>query len=325
MQSLQVAMLGPRSVGKTSLLAAMYQEFHSSVAQAKLQLGVDAETASILQERLIDLKNLVRGGEGVPFTSGEVGVDALRRRSFLFKLGKPGAAPSLELRFKDFPGGFMSAKATEEQRGFVQHLVFQSAATVIPVDSPSLMECNGAWNELANRPMEVTEFLKTGYEGLNEPRLVILAPTKCEKYLREYEGGEKLAKRVKEEYAEMLQFLGSDGLREKVAVVIAPVQTVGDLQFNRVEVENRIPRFYFRPVPRAKYSPKDCEQPLRYLLAFLVNLHLSQRRWSYFNFLREIFGMDKHLQVAASEFARMMKTTGGFEILQGRGLLRIGD
>lgn len=318
-------MLGPRAVGKTSLLTAMYQEFQTNLNSSHLKLGVDNETAAILQERLIDLKNLVRGGSGVPQTSGEVGLDGLRKRSFLFRLGKAGQAPSMELRFKDYPGGFLSSQANAEERGFVQHLVFQSAATLIPIDAAALMESNGQWNEWANRPMEVTEFIKTGFENLQSPRLVILAPTKCERYMQEEDGPERLLDRVKEEYDELLSFLASDSLRDKVAVAVTPVQTVGELAIARVDVENRTPRFTFRPTRRARYAPADCEQPLRYLLSFLLRMHIEHRRWGAFDFLRSWFNLDTHLRQAALEFASGLKTSNGFALLQGRQLVELGD
>ena len=325
MQTLQIAMLGPRAVGKTSLLTAMYQEFQTNLNQSSLKLGVDNETAAILQERLIDLKNLVRGGTGIPQTSGEVGLEGLRQRSFQFRLGKTGKEPSLEMRFKDYPGGFMSAQATEEERSFVQHLVFQSAVTLIPIDAAALMECNGQFNEWANRPMEVTEFLKLGFTNLTEPRVVILAPTKCERYMKEPDGPDKLLQRVKEEYADLLDFLKADSLRGKVAVAITPVQTVGDVAISRVDIENRLPRFTFRPAPRAKYSPKDCEQPLRFVLSFLLNMHIERRKWGSLNFLRGLLRLDDHLIEAATEFARGIKHGEGFELVQGRELIYIGD
>jgi hypothetical protein len=325
MQMLQVAMLGPRAVGKTSLLAAMYQEFQTSTEEAALQLSLDGETAAVLQERLIDLKNLVRGGTGVPMTSGELGLESLRRQGFLFRLGDPGSRPKVELRFKDFPGGFMSSQADAQQREFVQHLVFQSTALVVPVDAPALMEANGQYHEMANRPMEVTEFIKLGFENLQEPRLVILAPTKCEKYMKDPELANLLLTRIKDEYRELFTFLASDRLKNNVAVAITPVQTVGEMVFARVEHTDKGPKFVYKPLPRARYSPKDSEQPLRYLLSFLLNLHVRKSSWGSFNFLRDLFGMDRSMKNAAQVFARGLKTNDGFAIIQGQQLLMVGD
>jgi hypothetical protein len=325
LQSIQIAMLGPRAVGKTSLLTAMYQEFQSNLSSAALKLSVDTETSAILQERLIELKNLIRGGSGIAQTSGEVGLDGLRKRSFNFRLGKAGQAPSMELRFKDYPGGFMSSHASQEERSFVQHLVFHSVATVIPIDAAALMEANGQFHEWSNRPMEVTEYVKTGFENLDSPRLVILAPTKCERYMQELDGPEKLLERVREEYADLLGFLASDSLRSKVAVAITPVQTVGDLAIARVDSENGLPKFTFRPLPRGKYAPKDCEQPLRYLLSFLLRMHIEQRSWKAFDFLRSLLKLDEHLRIASAEFAGGCKDVGGFAVLQGKHLVESAD
>jgi GTPase SAR1 family protein len=316
-------MLGPRSVGKTSLLAAMYQDFQNTVESTKLQMGVDSETAAVLQERLIDLKSLLRGGEGIPGTSGEIGLENLRKKRFVFRLGSPAKPPSLEVLFRDYPGGFLQSTASSEERAFVQGLVFRSAATLIPIDAPAMIEANGRWHEFTNRTMQVTEFVKLAFENLDEPRLVILAPTKCEKYMKQDQG--LLAARVKEEYSDLLNFLRGPRLRDKVAVVITPVQTVGELVFTRVEMEGKHPRFFYKPLAQAKYKPVDCDQPLRHTLAFLLHLHLKQRQWGSFNFLRDLFGVDKHLREAMSAFSKQLKSGPGFEIIQGSHFLTSGS
>ncbi len=91
MQELQITMLGPRGVGKTTLLTALYEQFESNIGSTNLQLTPDDESSAILQDNLVDLKTLLdvfeaRGRMGIQGTEAIAGPDSLR--SFVFGLGK---------------------------------------------------------------------------------------------------------------------------------------------------------------------------------------------------------------------------------------------
>ena len=79
-----------------------------------------------------------------------------------------------------------------------------------------------------------------------------------------------------------------------------------------------VTHFRFRKTSHdAVYSPRDSEQPLRYILRFLLNLHINERRWDFFNFVRDWLELDAHLKGAAQTFAAGCKNQGGFAVLQG--------
>jgi hypothetical protein len=75
--------------------------------------------------------------------------------------------------------------------------------------------------------------------------------------------------------------------------------------------------------PDALYQPKDSEQPLRYLLRFLLRLHIDKRRLPIIEGILNFFGRDIALKEAVGEFANGCKNTGGFAVLQGTHLLRM--
>lgn len=135
----------------------------------------------------------------------------------------------------------------------------------------------------------------------------------------------ELLEKVKQGYAPLLDHLNYPSLNPWVASVITPVQTVGSVIFSRMEVDRENnPHFYFRKTRHdAQYSPVDSEQPLRYLLRFLLKLHLDSRQWKFFNFLRDWFELDTHLKKAVDEFARGCKTNGNFTIVKGEKWLNI--
>lgn len=322
--TVQITMLGARGVGKTSLLTAMYQQFDHTVGVTNLQLIPDLESAAILSERLAELKSLLDYFES---TTGQGIASSQKERSFLFGVGRQGKSPSLELRFVDYPGEYHSAAAHSHDRERALRLVRDSRVVLLAIDAPALMEEDGRWNEMINRTQQITGLFRQAYQDLREPRLVIFAPVKCEKYVNNGSCAVKLRERLKQEYQSLLRLFASEALSERVVAVITPIQTVGSVKFVSIEVEDTQPHFYYRRIhPEAMYNPQDCDQPLRYLLRFLLGMHYKAQlgKWGIFSFLRIWFGWDTYLTVAADKLAQGCKEAGAFEILQGRHRLDIG-
>ncbi|MFB2837574.1 hypothetical protein [Floridanema evergladense] len=323
MRELKITMFGPRYVGKTSLLTAMYQQLEDKNRHISIQLTPDLNTSSTLGERLAELKSLSEdfdASKGIASSEAAAGPNSLR--SFIFDLGKKGTKPSLRLHFQDYPGGYILTKDKEEQE-FIKKLLTECVAVLIAIDAPSIMEDKGKWHQHRNRSYEITDWFKRYYVDIKSPRLVILAPVKCETYLQDSKSALKLLQRIKQEYANLLAFFKADLLVSKVAVVVTPVQTVGNVFFSRIEVINGQPHFFFSKQDyEAEYNPQDAEQPLKYLLRFLLKIHI-QGQWGMFNFIRDLFGLDNELKEVAREFAKDCKTTGGFEVIQGKNWLNI--
>ncbi|HBB32917.1 MAG TPA: hypothetical protein DDZ80_24180 [Cyanobacteria bacterium UBA8803] len=327
-KELKITMLGASGVGKTTLLTSMYEQFEVTSRQAHLQLVPDIETRATLEKYLEQLKSLTyefkaeERKKGIRGTLATAGPDSLP--SYIFDLGKLDQKPSLRLLFRDYPGGYI-LPTDVAGRKFVQKLLKECAAVIIAIDTPAMMELNGRWHEARNKPDEIIKLFKTAYQKLEEPKLVIFAPVKCETYVQNAESAHKLLKRLQEKYAPLLEFFQEPTRSEQIAVVTAPVQTVGCVVFLKIEVEHlNQPRFYFRKTSLdAQYSPKDSEQLLRYLLRFLLRIHLQDRSWPMFNMVRELFNPDAELKKAIEQFASGCKNTGGFAILQGQKLLNI--
>lgn len=330
MHELQVTMLGPSGVGKTTLLTAMYDKFEDNIGSTDLQLTPDDDTSSILQDYLVDLKSLTnvyeaKGRVGIEGTEAVAGPESLR--SFVFGLGKKGKNPSLQINFRDYPGKYHTAKASPEEKKFVKELLSQSAVVLIAIDAPALMEKNGKYHDEINRPEQIKDIFKDSYQELDSPRLVIFAPVKCEKYLKNEKTTQELLQRIKEGYKRLINYFETETLNRNIASVITPVQTVGSVVFSRLEVDdNNNIHFIFRKISHdAVYNPQDSEQPLRYLLQFLLAIHLKNRQDSFriFKFLHNWLNLDNHLKTAVKEFAKGCKTSNGFEVIRGENLLKI--
>lgn len=320
-QEIKIAMLGANGVGKTSLLTAMYEQFENTIGQSNLQLTPDLKSSAILQERLGELKSLTDNFEA---TGGIK--QTVEPRSFIFDLGKKGTKPSLRLHFQDFPGGYLESQSTAENRNFVKKLLVESTAVLIAIDAPALMEANGKWHEKINRPKQITHLFQSVYQDLKSPRLVILAPVRCEKYMQDATSANALLKRIKDNYANLLNLFSSEPLLPWVVSVVTPIQTVGTVVFSNIEVANGMPHFHFRKTSHdAEYSPRDSEQPLRYLLRFALTIQIESRNWNWgpFSPIRVWLGWDNHIKEAARQSAYGCKSTWGFTVLQGDKWLSI--
>jgi hypothetical protein len=309
---LNVTMLGPSGVGKTSLLAAMYDQF-DNVSQ-DLQLLADEESKPDLDLHLQNLKSLVNSSS-IKVSGYVESTD--EAPSYKLEFGQTGTAPALEINFQDYRGGWINKADKIEQ---VKEFIRDSVAVLIPINTPALMEKEGEYHDSLNQPTELNNLFKKIYKDLDSPRLVILAPVKCEKYMN---NPPELFRKVREGYQKMLNQFASEKLLPKVAVVITPVQTVGSVVFSRVEKdEDNQPIFYFRkPQPSDPYQPKNTEVPLRYLLRFLLKLHLDKRRASIFTRILDSFGRNAGLRNAVSRFSEPRSDEA--EIVQGIDLLKL--
>ncbi|MBK4731942.1 hypothetical protein JJD41_19000 [Oxynema sp. CENA135] len=302
---LNVTMLGPSGVGKTSLLAAMYDQFDK--VSYDLQLKADDGTKSVLDYRLDELKSLA--GDSIVIRDENKVEPTKEDGAFNFEFGETGTYAALEIKFQDYPGEDLTNPKTIEK---VKNFVRESAAVLIPIDTPALMEQDGKYHEYINKPDVLSELFKTVYQNLDSPRLVILAPVKCEKYM---ENPSELFKTVREKYSQILGKLGSEKLLPKIAVVITPVQTVGSVIFSRIEEnENQEPVFHYRKrQPNDPYQPRDTEKPLKYLLRFLLKLYFENRKASIFARIFDFFGKNASLRNAVQCFSK----PGSEEIVQG--------
>lgn len=287
LQELNIIMVAPRGVGKTSLLAAMNEEFDKTFASAGLKTWIsDSKTLDAIAECQRLLKNMDRNlNNRADPTAPQL--DPWEDQGFLFEVGS-GIKKFMKIRFTDPSGEYFKSAASNVQQDYVKQQLNQCDAVIIPIDSTALMEKKtgrarsteiGSWHEQKNDPARITNLFKESYENVTKPRLVVLAPLKCESYMKTDKDANDLLDHIKIGYRELLDFFKEDKHYHKIAVVITPVQTIGHTVFSHAETSDNYTQFVYNKQPiDAPYAPKDGDQPLRYVLRFLLNVYNEDRK-----------------------------------------------
>lgn len=324
MREFEIAMLGPRSIGKTSLMAALYDGFDKSTKGINLQLVPDVDTQNRLDDTLAMLKSAVVPNDTLKLGDGIEGTTVAEQ--FIFDLGQKARKPDLRVMFHDYPGEWLLNGNAKDVETFVQ----RCSCIVIPINAAAVMVEKGKYHEQFNRANLVLRTLKKTLtqESTRDygPRLVVLAPVKCETWTTKRARLSELVSAVTERYSELLEYLNSEAIRSDVALAIVPVQTLGCVEFSRVTLkkdaasQKEIPTIHYaRTSIDAKYDPQDSEQLLRYSFRFLLKHYLATKS---FPWLRNLLGLDVNLKDAIEQFAKGLRTDLPFQpVIQGHHLL----
>ena len=323
---LDVALLGPSGVGKTSLLAVMHHVFCVTTNLTDLTLRPDPEAEAKLIKHYNSLKLLVESFS----TSGSKGVRGTAvPQDFEFQLERKrrflGNQEPLNLKFIDVPGGYLSNPAMKDKRDYYVDLVANSGATIIVVDTLALMHSKGRFNEQRNQVKEVSSLVKDAFDkSSTESKLLIFVPIKCETALQEGKDPQDLHNDLKSVYDNLLrEYLLPKALN--VAVVVTPVKTVGSIIYNGYEVDGYggIKDWDLRKTSEdAPMKPEYADEPLRFLLRFFICQYLCRQQGTMLGGFNDFLGGNEDLKEAIRKFAAMRSGNDvPVEILQGHHLL----
>lgn len=266
---LKVCMLGAKGVGKTTVLTAIFDETNSSKglsSASKIVLSPKDDTRKILAKRKRELLDVfdTKGS----FTNAGLSATA-GASSYQFEFGLLGKSPCVDLNIIDFPGEFL-----QTDPDFVNKNLMEASAILIAIDTPYLMEDNARHNDAKNQVSLIYDYLEENLKDVIESKLIMFVPLKCEKYL--YKGEMQLVNdQIRKHYADIINLYKSN---EKVAMVITPILTLGDVEFSHFEsgMEYPIATYNFRG-GSPKFSPRFCTQPIYYLLSFVVNRYKENK------------------------------------------------
>lgn len=285
----RVLMFGPRRCGKSSALAAMIDQFEtvSKVAENDIVLTADRSTEELLAGKQISLRNIF---EEHSTKNGYWEIDEnpdSALHEYVFMLQVRGNENKYPIIFTDIPGEWLMERKRKKE---VDKLLEKSQVVLVAVDTPHLVEDKGAYSRSFNIMEQVENFLMSIGGDSEQARLLLFVPLKCEKYYHENRMDE-VNTAIKEQYQNLLISLkSSDKKKAAYTVAITPILTLGGVVFHDFERDedgfvDRITATVFKSLfKRPKhayykiyesdpnYSPKYCEQPVLYLLNYVLRI-----------------------------------------------------
>lgn len=319
---IKVCMLGARGVGKTSVLASIFDNANTEqgLTGTGIYLTAEDDTSLELEKQRKKLCSAVENRSdiaAIPATMGE--------HPYYFKFGVSGKSPNVNMVVTDYKG----EKVVSDPK-YVANKIKESKAIIVALDAPYYMEADGK-NEEKNQTKIINQFLIDHLDALEE-KLVIFVPLKCEKYFDLYGNPRNdqtavLSNRVEELYAGAIAEMKK---KDNIAAVITPILTVGGVVFDKFEIGSdgkqvATYKFYDGKTPEgimAIYQPAYCFQPIFNLLSFVARQY--QRHRNDVGLIGSIF---QHFQDDSEFFSSMsvvdnkrMKKFNGFKVLCGENL-----
>lgn len=270
--TLSICMMGPRSVGKTTVLTSIFFESQSSICEgSRLYLNALDENTAKLNDYHTMLVDAVAKRNPANLPASNV------MSKFLFGLGIAGRIPSVKLSIQDFPGEYLTSSIRSDRDEVYN---FMSGATVIliAIDTPYLMEEDGKYNNDKNKVDVVTHYIKDNSEAVKD-KLVLFVPLKCERYMHDGRINE-VTKKTMETYDELITFFKSNN----IASFVTPIITLGGMEYDKmVDAPSGIGDVAKLATYRSwdkqpQYKPLFCSQPLYYLLNYVANYYEWQKR-----------------------------------------------
>jgi GTPase SAR1 family protein len=206
--SFKVAMVGPSSVGKTTLLTAILAETQDMLAGTPVTISKEEPTEARVGRNRRELRRAIEAGE---FDAGALGST---QSMFLYEVAlEPTGDDSMRIPFSvlDYPGRWFNAEAraaVPEAKATwptcIEHIC-TSIMLLVPIDSAVLMEAvtpkqKGAVADLLGfEDVEAVarEWAKARNKVTDEPAVLVLAPLKCEKYFDDNGGDGRDAGRLR--------------------------------------------------------------------------------------------------------------------------------
>lgn len=313
---LNMCMLGSRGVGKTSVMAAIFDEARSSngLSKSKIALLAESDTRTELLSKRMDLIEIFENKETIA-DSGIAASDAVH--TFKFNMGLLGQVPCVDFTVTDYPGEFLISN-----KDFVDEQIAKSSVIFIAIDSPYVMENNAEYNEQRNHVRLIYDYLSSNVDTLAD-KLILLVPLKCEKYFLEKQM-DLLNARIKDLYADIIDLFQNS---TNVALAITPILTLGGVKFDHFKENNGqyIAKYSFVG-DNAKFAPMFCVQPIYYMLSFVAKQYKEYRKdtglWG--TILQSIFNVIDNNEKLFDEFVKLahyrIDERCGYSVLNGKNL-----
>lgn len=278
---IDILVLGNRGSGKTSLLATTLYNMNESLQSNGIILEpADEETDKRLKNSISEIENMFTSKGSVEVGEGIAGTDGFVDYSFqlTFTDESWNTTSDFSIKFHDYAGSILADGDKDKQYKELKEWFLKSQIVYILIDTPYLMESTRKTvAEYSAKDEILALFQRVGADGAN--KMIALVPTKCEYYLRNSRISE-IKDHIRTEFNEILSYINqlnkAEG-REKYKLYFTPVQTVGGLEFSRMEnKEGRQVASFRRTKPNSQFKPVNTDLLLLFCIDYLFDCMFQQ-------------------------------------------------
>lgn len=235
--ALKVLMVGGRRCGKTSVLAALFDQMTNgvvnqffTVCDGTTYVIKEGERQDVLSAKSLELQSLLCNP-----TTNTFLVDENPTRfawKYSLKLQLPGKSQYMNMDFLDVPGEYWQATQHDQE---TINFVSESDVYIVAIDTPYLMAegVSSVVFKAMNCIADIHGFMTDINDcGGRKAKMVIFVPVKCETWVKTPESTEILVQAVMEAYNTTIKALLA---YPKMSVCIMPVQTAGNILFSEMK------------------------------------------------------------------------------------------
>lgn len=267
--------VGPRGVGKTSLLASMYDQIKKNhvtnlLVDPHSKLG--AMTGQVLDRAYQNMLEMIEETELGAVVDLSLGIAGTTDPSVFEFIGEHIVEDNAILKrskYKRFDFVFhltdMSGKwydLDSPNKGEAEKSLKESFVSFLAVDAPALMKGSATCNRV-NKNNVISQWYEEAAKTLAvNKHTVVVVLSRCEKYWNDKDG---MLDKLQETYGSMICSLKLAG----VEVYVTWVKTIGGIEFSHFDTERKADGTKdsnARFVRTGEYAPENCATPLQLAL-----------------------------------------------------------
>ena len=270
-EPINVLMLAPSGIGKTSVVAGLYKETAKNKIGELDLFAANDKTESILNEKLNQLMDEI--------SVKEVVVQKKLESTSNDELYKFHLAPSrnsdqkIEINITDIRGGDVKDRASR-----LRDKLENVDVVLIPIDAAALVERDldgRTYNSEVNAIQHMETLFRTFRDIKRNDQLIIFMPVKSEKYFSDKKLNlEKLYTEFEKVYGKIINDLRSNNR----TVFFIPVQTMGGVKFSEI----RDGDFVFKlKDASSSYDPKYLEIIFQLIIIYALTKKYKEKKDSF--------------------------------------------
>jgi len=272
---IEVLMLGPSGVGKSTVLAGLFHEYQQNQEFEGIKLYTDSKTESELLKRLDELREEINSKELVVEKKLESTQSDILYKFYL--ADTKDNKNRIEINFTDIRGGDVTDNLEK-----VREKLKNTDVIIVPIDSAALMEKDDFGRNYADtiNALSYMETLLKEVAESDKEQMIVFLLVKSESY---FENLPKLFEVFERKYGRILRNLN----KQNKVLIFLPIKTLGEVKFKEIRLnEDNEPVFVYTPTSvNATYNPEKVDLVFKLIITYVLEKVYREKKKSFTSFI----------------------------------------